>query len=112
MGLELEGFRKDGDCGYNSLQMLPTRLYFMDKNETRKEVSEEVRELLIAISYTAPETQETAARISNKILFGETLTGAVEVDGKDKYRSELISISYPQSTDTKSLPVLPGESRD
>lgn len=84
---------------------------FMDKSNSSKEVSEEVtRESLIALSYTAPEKETTARHLNGKLI-GEALAGAVKVDGNDKYRSRLISISYLQSPDTKAPPVLPGESR-
>lgn len=81
----------------------------MDKIESGKEVSEDLtRESLIALSYTAPE-KEGAAKNSNENLTGENVVAAVKVDGDDIYRSKLISISYTQSPDTKTLPVLPGE---
>ncbi|CDP09341.1 unnamed protein product [Coffea canephora] len=81
----------------------------MDKIESGKEVSEELtRESLIAISYTAPE-KEAAARNSNENLTGENVVAATKVDGNDTYRSKLISISYTESPDAKTLPVLPGK---
>ncbi|KAL3516722.1 hypothetical protein ACH5RR_023624 [Cinchona calisaya] len=81
----------------------------MDNIEPGKEVSEDsTRESLIALSYTAPE-KVSAARNSNEKLTGENVVEAMKVDGDDKYRSQLISISYSQSPDTKTPPVFPGE---
>lgn len=83
----------------------------MDKVKPENEVSEELtRESLIALSYTAPE-KEAAAKHSNEKLTEENVVGDLKVDGDDKYRSQLISISYSESPDTTALPVLPSENR-
>ncbi|PSS11954.1 Sperm acrosome-associated protein [Actinidia chinensis var. chinensis] len=80
----------------------------MDKEETRKEASDEVtRESLIAISYRLPEKDQSPGDSTNKPS-GENLVEGINSDGSEKYRSELISISYSPSPDTKSVPV-PGE---
>ncbi|MCD9641956.1 hypothetical protein HAX54_028515 [Datura stramonium] len=83
--------------------------HYMDKKESGKEISEEVtRESLIAISYCEPEKDlsiESAPENSND----ENVVKSVNVDTDDKYRSELISISYAESPDTEVQPVSPGE---
>lgn len=93
----------------------------MDKVEqTQKETSEDAtRESLIAISYRLPEKKdprlpekkdldpEFAPENLNK---SENLVkGITGGDGEEKYRSKLISISYSESPDTKSVPVGPGD---
>ena len=83
----------------------------MDKTAPGKEVPEEVtRESLISISYSLPEKVLTSKPSIDKAN-GETLLGRVDSDGEDKFRSELISISYTQSPDVGGLPatVLEGE---
>lgn len=74
----------------------------MDSRLTCERVSEELtRELLIAISYTVPE---------KVIDFNLSLENFSHVDGfmvsngdlvAEKYRSELISISYVEAPDLK-----------
>lgn len=78
----------------------------MDKAEPNKELSEDsTRESLIAISYKLPENGEAdATSPKNTRADGETSPR----DGEDnKFRSELISISYSQSPDMKVQPSLP-----
>lgn len=87
--------------------------HFMDKVEqTRKEASEDAtRESLIAISYRLPEKKDLAPEHKPENLNkSEDLgNGILKGDGEEKYRSKLISISYSESPDTKSVPVAPGE---
>lgn len=85
----------------------------MDKTAPEKEVPEEVtRESLISISYSLPENDLTSKPSPDK-LNGENLVGGIDCDGEDKFRSELISISYTQSPDVGGLPVaLGGELKD
>ncbi|KAB2595132.1 hypothetical protein D8674_030582 [Pyrus ussuriensis x Pyrus communis] len=79
--------------------------HFMDKAGLGKEAPEEVtRESLIAISYSLPEKNLTSKLSSGK-LNGE----AVDTDGEEKFRSELISISYTESPEVGGLPVTMGE---
>lgn len=81
----------------------------MDKKESGKEISEEVtRESLIAISYSEPDKDpsiESAPEISNN----EKVVKSVDDIRDDKYRSDLISISYAESPDTEVQPVSPGK---
>ncbi|KDP39511.1 hypothetical protein JCGZ_05077 [Jatropha curcas] len=75
----------------------------MDAKEGCKKVSQELaRESLIGISYSLPE------KIKNSDAVTEILTGEDRPmengNGADKYRSELISISYSQSPDTAISP--------
>ncbi|PPR95129.1 hypothetical protein GOBAR_AA25547 [Gossypium barbadense] len=62
------------------------------------ENKELARELLIAISSSVPDTDLNAEHASENI---EATNGAAvtKSDGAEKYRSELISISYAQSPD-------------
>ncbi|PON56719.1 hypothetical protein PanWU01x14_179370 [Parasponia andersonii] len=85
----------------------------MDKTAPRKEVPEEVtRESLISISYSLPEKVVTSKPSTDKVN-GGSLIGGVDSDGEDKFRSELISISYTQSPDVGGLPVaLEGELKE
>ncbi|KAJ4831309.1 hypothetical protein Tsubulata_039668 [Turnera subulata] len=76
-------------------------LLFMDIRVPSEEVSQEkARELLIAISYSEPDklikpdAVTATANCANGVL-------AVNGDGDEKHRSELISISYTESPDTK-----------
>ena len=77
----------------------------MDKstlgNEARAEVT---RESLIAISYPVQD-KDLASKLSPEKVNGENQIEVNDSDGAEKYRSGLISISYPQSPDTKVLPV-------
>ncbi|XP_055817663.1 uncharacterized protein LOC129886825 [Solanum dulcamara] len=76
----------------------------MDKKESGKEISEEVtRESLIAISYSEPEKDpsiESAPENSNYEYVVKSLNDVRD----DKFRSELISISYAESPDTEVQP--------
>lgn len=77
----------------------------MDKEALDKEVAEEVaRESLIAISYSEPD-KVFASKSSSEKVTGESLIGGIDGDAEDKFRSELISISYTQSPDIGVLPV-------
>ncbi|KAI9182143.1 hypothetical protein LWI28_022536 [Acer negundo] len=83
--------------------------HFMDKSTLGNEAREEVtRESLIAISYSVPD-KGLASKVSPEKLNGEKQIEVNDSDGAEKYRSELISISYSQSPDTKILPVTRGE---
>ncbi|KAL4326336.1 hypothetical protein GQ457_11G021220 [Hibiscus cannabinus] len=66
-----------------------------------------VRELLIAISYSVPDTDLNVEHASKNI---EGANGSVVpmTDGAEKYRSELISISYAQLPDDQVPPVVLG----
>ncbi|ONI22142.1 hypothetical protein PRUPE_2G109900 [Prunus persica] len=89
--------------------------HFMDKARLGNGAPEEVtRESLIAISYPEPEKIITSNLSSGKLnggklnggkLNGEALVKTIVSDGEDKFRSELISISYTQSPEVGSLPV-------
>ncbi|PRQ56809.1 hypothetical protein RchiOBHm_Chr1g0341401 [Rosa chinensis] len=80
----------------------------MDKGVTGKEALKEVtRESLIAISYSEPEKKLTSDKLN-----GETLVKAIDSDGEDKFRSELISISYTPSSEFEGFPVTNGELKD
>lgn len=79
--------------------------HFMDKVVHGKEVSEEVtRESLIAISYTEPDKILGSKHSSEKVN-GESLIGEINGDAEDKFRSELISISYTVSPEIGGSPV-------
>ncbi|KAH0980774.1 hypothetical protein GBA52_007951 [Prunus armeniaca] len=82
----------------------------MDKARLGNGAPEEVtRESLIAISYPEPEKIISSNLSSGKLnggkLNGEALVKTIVSDGEDKFRSELISISYTQSPEVGSLPV-------
>lgn len=85
----------------------------MDKVEqTQKEASEDAtRESLIAIAYRLPEKKDPDPEFAPENLNkSENLVkGITGGDGEEKYRSKLISISYSESPDTKSVPVGPGD---
>lgn len=79
--------------------------HFMDKARLGNGAPEEVtRESLIAISYPEPEKILTSNLPSGK-LNGGALVKTTVSDGEDKFRSELISISYTQSPEVGGLPV-------
>ncbi|KAB1225054.1 hypothetical protein CJ030_MR1G027576 [Morella rubra] len=79
----------------------------MEKTVPGKEVPDEVtRESLIAISYSLPDKVPTS-ELSSEKLNGESLV--VDRNDEEKYRSELISISYTQSPVTGGVPGTPGE---
>lgn len=70
----------------------------MDKSALGKEAREEItRESLIAISYSVPD-KALAFKLSSECLNGEKL-GDRGFDGAEKFRSELISITYLESAD-------------
>ncbi|XVF10999.1 hypothetical protein REPUB_Repub07fG0231500 [Reevesia pubescens] len=77
----------------------------MDKVPSDKFTQELARELLIAISYSVPETDLNSDHASKNI---DSANGAAvaKTDGAEKYRSELISISYAQSPDAQVSPVV------
>lgn len=80
----------------------------MDKAEAnnKERADDSTRESLIAISYRLPENEEaSAASPKNTRPNGESSPR----DGEDKYRSELISISYSPSPDMKAQPSLPAD---
>lgn len=76
------------------------------KSPPCKEASEDVtRESLIALSYSLPDKVLTS-KLSPENPKKENAVGQLGSEGAaDEYRSELISISYPQSPDIKVLPV-------
>ncbi|PIN01844.1 hypothetical protein CDL12_25644 [Handroanthus impetiginosus] len=84
----------------------------MDKIEPSKELIEDLtREQLIAISYRVPDANQNTDQtpeISPKYINGEVVEPLIS-DGKEKYRSELISISYLPSPDAVVLPPSPGQ---
>lgn len=92
----------------------PADCCFMDKTIPGKEVPDEVtRESLISISYSEPDKVPTS-KLSTEKLNGENHLGRVDSNGDEKYRSELISISYTESPETGGLPISlsPGEPKD
>ncbi|OAY29756.1 uncharacterized protein LOC110602197 [Manihot esculenta] len=77
----------------------------MDAKEVHSEVSEELtRETLIGISYLLPEKVQNSD--VDEILNAEKSVSRTNSDGADKYRSELISISYCPSPDMMPSPVI------
>ncbi|TXG62435.1 hypothetical protein EZV62_009429 [Acer yangbiense] len=81
----------------------------MDKSTLGNEAPAEVtREALIAISYPGPD-KALASKLLPEKLNGENQIEVNDSDGAEKYRSELISISYSPSPETKVLPVTRGE---
>ncbi|KAG6437859.1 hypothetical protein SASPL_102789 [Salvia splendens] len=81
----------------------------MDKAEPNKELTEDsTRESLIALSYKVPANEQPAAT-SPKDTSIENGCGSPHFDGKEKYRSELISISYSPSPDMEIRPLSPAE---
>lgn len=74
----------------------------MDSKVPSDEVTTELaRGSLIAISYMAPDTYPNTDHASQNIDGAKT-------DGPEKYRSELISISYDRSPDVQEPPILLG----
>lgn len=73
----------------------------MDRGLLGQEASlEAARELLIAISYSQPDKVDSdLAENSNSLDAGTVING----DRTDSFRSELISISYPQSPNDRLL---------
>lgn len=75
----------------------------MDKSALGKEAREEItRESLIAISFSVPD-EFLVSKISPESVNSEK-QGNGDCDGAEKFRSELISISYSESTDIKGQP--------
>ncbi|KAK9009809.1 hypothetical protein V6N11_036334 [Hibiscus sabdariffa] len=73
----------------------------MDSKVPSQKVTQELaRELLIAISYSVPDTDPNSNSAS-KIVDGTNGAVAANVDEVEKYRSELISISDDQSPDAQ-----------
>ncbi|GMJ12483.1 hypothetical protein HRI_004917500 [Hibiscus trionum] len=72
---------------------------------------EVVRELLIAISNSVPDADLNAEHAS-KSIDGENGAAVTITDGAEKYRSELISISYARSLDDEVPPVVLGNHVD
>ena len=69
----------------------------MDSKVPSDNVTQELaRELLIAISYSVPDTDLNSNHAS-KNIDGANGTAVPNADGAEKYRSELISISYAVS---------------
>ncbi|KAK8599752.1 hypothetical protein V6N12_049625 [Hibiscus sabdariffa] len=78
----------------------------MDSKVPSQKVTQELaRELLIAISYSVPDTDPNSNSAS-KIVDGTNGAVAANVDEVEKYRSELISISDDQSPDAQVPPVV------
>ncbi|GMI96178.1 hypothetical protein HRI_003287100 [Hibiscus trionum] len=78
----------------------------MDSKVPSQKVTQELaRELLIAISYSVPDTDPNSDR-ALKIIDGTNGAMAAYVDEDEKYRSELISISDDQSPDAQVPPVV------
>ncbi|MBA0850933.1 hypothetical protein Goshw_009795 [Gossypium schwendimanii] len=74
----------------------------MDRKVLSDEISiEQARESLIAISFTVPDTSPNTDNASRNI------DGAM-TDGTEKFRTELISISYDHSPDVQEAPILLG----
>lgn len=75
----------------------------MAKREGVSEVSADLtRESLIALAYSLPDTDTTSPELPKTDI--KNVTKAVNTDEKDKFRSELISIAYDESPDTKGSP--------
>lgn len=69
-----------------------------------EEVSQELaRESLIGISYCIADKVPNSEIVPQAVNVEEKLPG-MNGDGAEKYRSELISISYSQSPDTATSP--------
>lgn len=72
---------------------------YMDSTSPSKKASTEVaRESLIAISYSLAELQDFNFASESKTADGVAVSNC---EGEDKFRSELISISYTESHDAK-----------
>ncbi|KAL9665483.1 hypothetical protein QQ045_020903 [Rhodiola kirilowii] len=66
-----------------------------------------VRELLIAISDSLPDNITAVGSLPEELNQpGSVILANGHMDGADKYRSQLISISYAQSPDVEALPVV------
>ncbi|KAL5862464.1 hypothetical protein ACOSQ3_003759 [Xanthoceras sorbifolium] len=80
----------------------------MDKSALGKEAREEItRESLIAISYSLPD-KDLASKLSQEKFNSVNQVKGGDLDGAEKYREELISISDSLSPDTEVLPVTRG----
>lgn len=78
--------------------------HFMDKSELGKEAREEVtRESLIAISYSVPDTDPLDSKLTPDKINGVDSDSDAADGAADKFRSELISISYSDSPNIKPL---------
>ncbi|CAK7356180.1 unnamed protein product [Dovyalis caffra] len=78
---------------------------FMDNKAAGKEVSQELaRESLIGISYCLPD-KILNSEVVPQAVNGEEKLPVINGDEAEKYRSELISISYSQSTYPATSPV-------
>ncbi|XVE65257.1 hypothetical protein DITRI_Ditri07aG0166600 [Diplodiscus trichospermus] len=76
----------------------------MDSKVPSDKVTQELaRELLIAISYSVPDTDLNSDHASKNIANGAVVANA---DEAEKYRSELISISNAESPDAQVPPVM------
>ncbi|KAK6918120.1 hypothetical protein RJ641_016542 [Dillenia turbinata] len=78
----------------------------MDRKSPTTDVAESVRESLIAISQTS-EANSCPPKPLPKNLKNENRVNGLPGDAAEKYRSELISISYSESPDTETLPAMP-----
>lgn len=68
---------------------------YMDNKVPGKEVTPELaRELLIAISNSVPDNVPSPETATKKVDGGANGVAMVNGDGADKYRSDLISLSY------------------
>lgn len=79
----------------------------MDKTAPSKETPEEARESLIALSYSAPDKALPSKDLPENSNTENAVEGT-EVDRKEKFRSELISLSYMQSPETSPATELNG----
>ncbi|KAI3719244.1 hypothetical protein L6452_20139 [Arctium lappa] len=78
---------------------------YMAKIEVRSDVSEDlIRESLIALSYSLPDTNLSSPDLTKSSSSVKNVTESVNTDGKEKLRSDLISISYAESPDVKDTP--------
>ncbi|KAL1546558.1 hypothetical protein AAHA92_23139 [Salvia divinorum] len=81
----------------------------MDKAEPNKKLTEDsTRESLIALSYKVPANEQPAATYP-KDTRSENACESPHFDGKEKYRTELISISYLPTPDMEIRPLPPVE---
>ncbi|KAL7607480.1 hypothetical protein Lser_V15G16070 [Lactuca serriola] len=79
---------------------------YMAKREFGSDVSEDLtRESLIALSYTLPDTNLSSTDVTKSSKSVKNVAEAVISDEREKFRADLISISYAESPDTKDLPV-------
>ncbi|KAM2064820.1 hypothetical protein ACFX16_028174 [Malus domestica] len=101
--LRLGSVKQHGQCPFHNLTKQIR--HFMDKEGLGKEAPEEVtRESLISISYSEPEKN-----LTSNLSSGKSNGEAIDADGEEKFRSELISISYAESPEVGGLPVTMGE---